>query len=61
MNDVKKAEKEREEKAHEPDREDAHYKLYGKAYHEAKYSDEICPICGSRIDELGYCACGAVS
>ncbi|MEM3227581.1 MAG: hypothetical protein QXR58_00805 [Candidatus Micrarchaeaceae archaeon] len=41
------------------DENESHYKMYGKAYHEAKYSDEICPICKSRIDELGYCACGA--
>ena len=24
-----------------------------------KYSDDRCPICNSRIDSLGYCACGA--
>jgi hypothetical protein len=24
-----------------------------------KYSDERCPFCNSRIDEYGYCACGA--
>ncbi|MEM4311867.1 MAG: hypothetical protein QXX95_05705 [Nitrososphaerales archaeon] len=28
---------------------------------DSKYSEETCPICGSRIDELGYCACGATS
>jgi hypothetical protein len=27
----------------------------------AKYTDEICPICNSRIDEFGFCACGAGS
>ena len=26
-----------------------------------KYSDETCPVCGNRIDEEGYCTCGAVS
>ncbi|MGC8478873.1 MAG: hypothetical protein ACP5NE_03030 [Candidatus Micrarchaeia archaeon] len=41
------------------DEQDAHYRIYGKKFYEAKYSDEICPICKSRIDELGYCACGA--
>ncbi|MEM0154392.1 MAG: hypothetical protein QW814_00975 [Methanothrix sp.] len=39
---------------------DAHKELYSKEYHEVKYSKEhICPICGSRIDENGMCACGA--
>lgn len=23
------------------------------------YTDERCPICNSRIDEYGFCACGA--
>jgi hypothetical protein len=27
----------------------------------ARYSDEKCPLCGSRIDENGLCACGAAS
>ncbi len=26
---------------------------------QSKYSDETCPICGSRYDEKGMCACGA--
>jgi hypothetical protein len=30
-------------------------------HYAVKYSDEVCPNCGSRIDELGYCACGAGS
>lgn len=39
---------------------DAHKQLYSKEYHEVKYSKEhICPICGSRIDENGMCACGS--
>jgi rubrerythrin len=39
---------------------DPHKELYSKEYHEVKYSKEhICPICGSRIDENGMCACGA--
>jgi hypothetical protein len=37
----------------------AHAKRYGKEYHEVKYHDTKCPICGSRIDEFGFCACGA--
>ncbi len=56
MAGIKEAEKKKREAA---DTEEAHYKLYGKPYHEAKYGEEICPICKSRIDELGYCACGA--
>ncbi len=36
---------------------DAHKEIYDKEYHEVSYRG-ICPICGSRIDEKGYCACG---
>ena len=25
----------------------------------AKYGEETCPVCHSRFDEYGYCACGA--
>ncbi len=25
----------------------------------ARYSEETCPICHSRYDEYGFCACGA--
>lgn len=39
---------------------DTHEEVYGKKGADVKYSDERCPICNSRIDELGYCACGAV-
>jgi hypothetical protein len=28
---------------------------------DAKYTDERCPFCNSRIDEFGYCACGAAA
>ncbi len=28
---------------------------------DVKYTDEKCPFCNSRIDEFGYCACGAAS
>ena len=24
-----------------------------------KYGEETCPVCHSRFDEYGYCACGA--
>lgn len=39
--------------------DDAHVRLYNKEYHEVKYHDIKCPICNSRIDEFGFCACGA--
>ncbi len=38
---------------------DAHKEIYAKEYHEVKFTDHVCPICGSRIDENGMCACGA--
>ena len=39
---------------------DAHKEIYNKEYHEVKYSEEHrCPVCCSRIDENGMCACGA--
>lgn len=34
-----------------------HEKLFGKPAEEVEYG-ELCPICNSRIDEYGYCACG---
>lgn len=30
-----------------------------KKHMKVKYTDEKCPFCKSRIDEFGYCACGA--
>lgn len=41
-----------------PEEIDTHFKLFGKHAWEVKYS-ERCPICGSRIDEYGFCACGS--
>ena len=38
---------------------DTHYKLYGKHAWEVRYG-ERCPNCNKRIDEFGFCACGAV-
>jgi len=35
-----------------------HMLMYNKEFNEVKYFDK-CPICNSRIDELGYCACDA--
>jgi hypothetical protein len=39
-------------------KDDAHKEIYKKEYHRVIY-DTKCPICGSRIDENGMCACGA--
>ncbi|MGC8572228.1 MAG: hypothetical protein ACP5RI_01075 [Candidatus Micrarchaeia archaeon] len=36
---------------------DAHILLYNKEFYEAEYLEMRCPICNSRIDELGLCAC----
>ncbi|BCS90778.1 MAG: hypothetical protein ARM1_0235 [Candidatus Micrarchaeota archaeon] len=38
------------------DEESLHERLYGKKPEEVKYG-EPCPLCGSRIDEFGMCAC----
>jgi len=37
---------------------DEHFELFGKKASEVEYG-ESCPICNSRIDEFGYCACEA--
>ena len=41
-----------------PEEIDDHFRLYGKAASDVEYGQR-CPICNSRIDEFGYCACGA--
>ncbi len=41
-----------------PEEIDEHLRLYGKDASDVKYG-ERCPFCDSRIDEFGYCACGA--
>lgn len=45
-----------------PEEINDHLKLFGKEPWEVEY-DKIgrCEICGSRIDEFGYCACSAGS
>lgn len=45
-----------------PEEINDHLKLFGKEPWEVDY-DKIgrCEICGSRIDEFGYCACSAGS
>ncbi len=37
---------------------DLHRERFGKKAEEVKYFEEICQVCGSRLDEFGYCACG---
>jgi len=39
-----------------PEEIDEHFALFGKKASEVEYG-EPCPICNSRIDEFGYCAC----
>jgi len=41
------------------DEDDIHVNIWGKRAEEVVYTDEICPICGSRVDEFGFCACEA--
>ena len=45
-----------------PEEINDHLKLFGKEPWEVDY-DKIgrCEMCGSRIDEFGYCACSAGS
>lgn len=38
---------------------DADQVIYGRLEgREGDSIDDLCPICNSRIDEFGYCACG---
>lgn len=37
---------------------DDHYRMYGKEPWEVEYGEK-CGLCGSRIDEYGFCSCGA--
>jgi len=41
-----------------PEEIDEHFALFGKKASEVEYG-ESCPLCNSRIDEFGYCACEA--
>lgn len=52
-------EKKPKKHAKKADELSAHVRLYGKEYHEVRYHAVRCPICNSRIDEYGFCACGA--
>ena len=38
---------------------DDHYRMYGKHPWEVEYGEK-CELCGSRIDEYGFCSCGAI-
>ncbi|MCS6767300.1 MAG: hypothetical protein RMJ59_00740 [Candidatus Nitrosocaldus sp.] len=40
------------------DYDDDHYMIYGKRAIDVEYG-EPCIFCNSRIDEFGFCACGA--
>jgi hypothetical protein len=37
---------------------DADRVIYGRLEENEDTYRELCPICNSRIDEFGYCACG---
>ncbi len=39
---------------------DDHVRLYGMRADEFRYTDEICPTCNNRIDELGLCGHGNI-
>jgi hypothetical protein len=41
-----------------PEEIDTHFQIYGKHAWEVEYGDK-CEICGRRIDEFGFCACGS--
>jgi len=41
-----------------PEEIDEHFELFGKKASEVEYGEK-CPMCNSRIDEFGYCACDA--
>jgi hypothetical protein len=46
-----------------PEEINAHKQIWGKDADQVIYgnlegNEELCPICDSRIDEFGYCACG---
>ena len=45
----------------EKDMVDYHVRLFGKRAEQViYYEDQVCPICNSRIDEGGWCACGTI-
>ncbi len=37
-----------------------HIKRFGKTADEFRYLDQTCPVCGNRIDEMGWCSCGTI-
>jgi hypothetical protein len=44
----------------EPPGGEEHIRRFGKAATEFKYLNQTCPICGGRIDEMGWCGCGNI-
>jgi DNA repair exonuclease SbcCD ATPase subunit len=54
----KKVKKSEEKESELSEEEDDHFKLYGKRAWEVEYGEK-CPVCGKRIDEFGFCACGS--
>ena len=53
---------EEKEELRVPKEINTHYQLYNTEWQDVDYDDghydSRCPICDSRIDEYGYCACG---
>ena len=39
---------------------DDHIRLYGMRADEFRYTNETCPTCDNRIDELGWCGHGNI-
>jgi hypothetical protein len=44
----------------EPPGGEEHVNRFGKPADQFRYLDQTCPICGGRIDELGWCGCGNI-
>ena len=39
---------------------DVHKAMYGMSADEFKFSDELCPVCGNRLDMFGWCGHGNI-
>jgi hypothetical protein len=37
-----------------------HIRRFGKPAQEFGYLEQTCPICGGRVDEMGWCGCGNI-
>lgn len=44
----------------EPPGGEEHIQRFGKTAEEFRYLDHTCPVCGGRIDEMGWCGCGTI-